>query len=282
MCPTRCLQIVTTGKADVWIDQVSLMPESSRTNGGFRPDLFQAMKDLKPSLIRWPGGTFLNGYQWQDGIGPQVKRKGKKGWDEFEPLSLGIDEFMDLCRRLNAEPLIPLDVKVDSPEAIQSAVDLIEYCNSPATTQWGRLRAENGHPEPYRIRYWEIGNENWGLGTEKYSEMVRTYVPLMKKADPSIRIIVCGSGGLGKEGRGLAWNRDVIERCADLADFISVHHYENADNFATGPARFVEFWREVEKCIARIQKSRDETLRVGMERGHDGLAQRALLRRAAQ
>ena len=253
------LQIVTTGKAAVWLDQVSLMPDSSRTNGGFRPDLFQAMKAIQPTLIRWPGGSFLNGYEWQHGIGLQVQRRGKKGWDEFEPLSLGIDEFMDLCRRLNAQPLIPLDVKVEKPDDIQATIDLIEYCNSPADSKWGRLRAQNGHPEPYRVKYWEIGNENWGLGTEKYSAMVRAYVPLMKQADPSIQIIVCGSGGLSKEGRGLAWDRDVIERCADLADFISIHHYEKADNFGTGPAKFVEFWREVGQCIAR---SKNPTMKL--------------------
>ena len=251
------LQILSASdQTTVWIDQVSFMPDSSRTNGGFRPDLFQAMDALKPSLIRWPGGSFLNGYEWRHGIGPQVQRRGKRGWDEFEPLSLGIDEFMDLCRRLHAEPLIPLDVKTDKPEDIQATVNLIEYCNSPADSKWGRLRAQNGHPEPYAVKYWEIGNENWGLGATKYSEMARAYVPLMKQADPSIQIIVCGSGGLGKEGRGQAWNREVIERCADLADFISIHHYENPDNFATGPARFAGFWREVAQCIAGSKNPR--------------------------
>lgn len=243
------MQIVTKGKGTLWLDQFSLIPGSAKILGGYRPDLFKAMADIQPTIIRWPGGSFINGYQWQDGIGAQKDRIGKKGWDELDPLSFGVDEFIDLCRRLNAEPLIPLAVNIEDSASIKPIIAFMEYCNGDSTTKWGAFRAKNGHKQPYGVKYWEIGNEEWGMGAERYADVVRTYVPLMKKVDPSIKIAVCGSGGLGLEGRGLAYNRTVIEKCADLADYISIHHYENPDNYAKGPKMFEAFWQENAQII---------------------------------
>jgi alpha-N-arabinofuranosidase len=243
------MQIITKGKGEIWLDQFTLTPGSAQKKGGYRPDLLKAMADIQPTIIRWPGGSFINGYNWQDGIGDQKDRIGKKGWDELDPLSFGVDEFIDLCRRLKAEPLIPLAVNIEDSASIKPIIALMEYCNGAATTKWGAIRAKNGHREPYRVKYWEIGNEEWGMGAERYAEVVQTYVPLMKKVDPSVKIAVCGSGGLGSEGRGLAYNRTVIEKCADLADYISIHHYENPDNYANGPMLFEAFWRNNQKII---------------------------------
>jgi alpha-N-arabinofuranosidase len=254
-----CLELLSKGSGTFWLDQFSMIPGAAVKNGGYRPDLFNAMAAIQPTIIRWPGGSFINSYIWQNGIGAQKNRKGKKGWDELDPLSLGVDEFIDLCRNLKAEPLIPLAVNIEDPNSAESIINLIEYCNGATSTQWGALRARNGHPEPYRVKYWEIGNEEWGMGADRYAEVVQTYVPLMKKIDPAMKIAVCGSGGLGLEGRGLAYNRTVIEKCADLADYISLHHYENPDNYAKGPKLFEAFWRENEKLI---RKSKNPQLKL--------------------
>ena len=247
------LRILARAGSDVKLDQVSLMPDSSRSNGGFRPDLTKAAAALHPSIIRWPGGSFVGGYKWKDGIGPQSKRLGKNGWDEWDPLSFGIDEFLAFARRVGAEPVIVIWVgprnKVDRASYLQDAVDLVAYCNSPRDSAWGKIRAQNGHPEPYRVRYWEIDNEIWGMPAAEYVEVLKQFVPAMKKVDPAIRTIACGSGQLG--GRWPEGDLAVIHDAAQLVDYLSIHHYENADRFAEGPAAAAKFWKSLEAEIAQ-------------------------------
>jgi alpha-N-arabinofuranosidase len=130
------LQIVSVGKATLWIDQISLTPDSSLAHGGFRPDLLKAMADLHPAIVRWPGGSFVGNYNWKQTIGPQEKRIGKRGWDEWDPLDFGVDEYMQLMRTLDAEPLIVIYMgpqgAQDRTKFIQDARDFVEYCNGPA------------------------------------------------------------------------------------------------------------------------------------------------------
>jgi alpha-N-arabinofuranosidase len=247
------LRILARPGSDVKLDQVSLMPESYRANGGFRTDLTQAAAALHPALIRWPGGSFIENYHWKEGIGPQAKRTGKNGWDEWDPLSLGIDEFVAFARKVGAEPAIVIWAgprnKVDRASYIQDAVDLIEYCNGPPDSPWGKIRAQNGHPQPYRVRYWEIDNEIWGMPAADYVDLLAQFVPAMKKADATIRIIACGSGQLGTRwGEGDA---AVINGAAQLVDYLSIHHYENPDRFADGPSAAAKFWKSLEEEIAR-------------------------------
>jgi alpha-N-arabinofuranosidase len=234
-----------TGHGNVFVDQVSLRPDSARATGGFRPDLLDAVAALRPPLIRWPGGTFVAGYNWKNAIGPQEKRVGKNGWDELDPLSFGIDEFIALCRKAGAEPLICVNVGLNKPELVRDACDFIEYCNGAVTTKWGAVRAAHGHREPYNVKQWEIGNEMWSIGATNYVEIVRQFVPPMKKADPTIQVSVCGNISFD-----LQWNAAVIAGCAELTDYLSIHHYESPARFADGPAKYAAFWRETGKLIA--------------------------------
>ncbi|MCY3018809.1 MAG: alpha-N-arabinofuranosidase [Planctomycetota bacterium] len=249
------LQIIARGS--VCIDQVSLMSDAARATGGFRPDLLAAVAALRPPTIRWPGGSFVSGYKWKHSIGPQHQRISKKGWDELDPLSFGIDEFMSLCRKLGAEPVICVDMGVDKPELVQDACDFIEYCNGPATSKWGAVRAANGHAAPYRVKYWEIGNEVWRLKPDAYVGVVKQFAPAMKKADPAIQLIACGSGQLG--GHWREGDIAVIEQCAELVDYLSIHHYETPENFAEGPAAAEQFWQTL---AARIAQSKNPKLRI--------------------
>lgn len=261
-------QIMIRGKAEVWIDQVSLMPESWVQAGGFRPDLLQAIADLQPPVIRWPGGCFASAYRWKDGIGPQHKRVSYpiEIWDDRDTNSFGTDEFVALCRKVGAEPLIVVNIGTpqwrqqgDEEQYVQDALDWIEYCNGPADSKWGRVRAANGHSEPYRVKYWEIDNETWGLGAEAYADAVGRIAPRMRKVDPSIKLAACGSAGYGLQGHGLPWNRVIIERCAPLIDYLSIHHYENPDAFAEGPRRYEEFFRRTGELI---RQSRNPNLKI--------------------
>ena len=249
------------GTGTYYIDQVSIMPKSWAENGGFRPDLLQAIADLKPPVIRYPGGCFASAYRWKDGIGPQEKRQPYPFsiWDDLEVNSFGTDEFIRMCRAVGAEPMIVINIGTPmwnvrrtpataDVDWLQEALDWLEYCNGPATSKWGAVRAANGHPEPYNVKYWEIDNE-LETSVEDYVAAVKKFVPAMKAMDPSIKIAACGSwrGNLNERRR---FDSGVINGAAELFDWISFHHYEwDANNFATGPLWLEDYFREIKTMI---------------------------------
>jgi len=249
------IQVAARGKAAVYIDQVSLMADASRKTGGFRPDLLKAIADLRPPAIRWPGGCYASKYRWKDGVGPQHKRGRYPDviWDDIDVNSFGTDEFLRMCRAVGAEPLIVINVGMHAPRGerdayCQEACDWLEYCNGPADSKWGKVRAANGRPEPYKVKFWEMDNEIWNLKPDDYTAVLKQFVPVLKKIDPSITILACGSGQLGHLwGEG---DTTVIRECADLIDYLSVHHYEDAAKYADGPAAAEKFWRSLGEKIA--------------------------------
>jgi alpha-L-arabinofuranosidase len=247
------LRITFNDTGIVFLDQVSMMGQDAIDNDGFRPDLFQAVKALQPPCIRWPGGYFSELYRWKDGIGPQHERGvyPVEAWNDQDVNSFGTDEFMTLCRRLNAEPIIVINTGhrySASPQAeyIEEAKQWLEYCNGPATSTWGAIRAANGHPEPYNVKYWEMGNEIFLTRSASISvNFVKAFVPALKAIDPSIKIIACGSGSFDQN-----WNKTVINQCAKLIDYISTHHYEDIANYQTGVTNYENYAKELEGVIA--------------------------------
>ncbi|MDI6450616.1 family 16 glycoside hydrolase [Anaerobaca lacustris] len=247
-------QVIVPEGGKIWLDQVSMMPRSWEEAGGFRPDLLQAVAEIRAPIIRWPGGCFASPYRWKDGIGPQHKRRvtPREMWDDLDINSLGTDEFIALCRKVGAEPLIVVNIgtpqwndDADIYDFLQDALDWIEYCNGPATSKWGKVRAANGHPEPYNVKYWEIDNETWGMGIDDYIAAVKRFAPAMRKADPTIELAACGSGSFD-----LTWNRRMIGGCGELFEYLSIHHYENPDRFADGPYNYERFIRQTGEIIA--------------------------------
>ncbi|MDO4557583.1 MAG: DUF1080 domain-containing protein, partial [Planctomycetia bacterium] len=208
------------------VDQVSLMPDSAKATGGYRPDLLAAIDALKAPTIRWPGGCFASCYRWKNGIGPQSQRirHPQNIWEDVDVNSYGTDEFLRMCEKLGVEPILVVNGgSWDKPFTaekramyIREACEWIRYCNDPADTEWGRVRAENGHPEPYGVKLWEMDNETWGMGKEEYCSLLEDLIPAVREADPSITILICGSGGLGERNGGQDWNRYVLGRCAGL------------------------------------------------------------------
>jgi len=215
-----CLEIVGRGKGVFRIGTVSLMPADNVY--GMRADTLELLKELDSPVYRWPGGNFVSGYDWKDGIGERDRRPPRKNpaWTGIEHNDFGLDEFMVFCRELDTEPYIAVNSGLGEA---QSAVDELEYVNGGPDTAMGRLRAENGHQEPYGVRWWGIGNEmygNWQLGhmpLEEYVKKHNTFAEAMRAADPSITLV-----GVGRTGK---WSETMLTHCADHMDFLSEHFY---------------------------------------------------------
>jgi alpha-L-arabinofuranosidase len=173
------------GQGNVWVDKLSLMPADNMR--GWRRDVVEAIKDVRPGVVQWGGSTCDPGqYRWKNGIGDRDARIPfpNKIWGRIDPNDVGVDEFCQFCELVGAEPLICLSFS----DGAQSAADLVEYCNAGTNTPWGARRAANGHPAPYRVKYWQIGNEISG-DDANYLAQFGDFVRLMKKTDASVRIL---------------------------------------------------------------------------------------------
>lgn len=264
------LRIVIKSSGDLYIDQVSFMHCSSIDNQGFRVELTEAAKALRPAILRWPGGSFVEHYHFENGIGKQSERKGILRWDDFDPLSFGTDEFIAFCRKVGAEPQIVVPIgyhnyagyapdKDGKRDWLQMALDWLEYCNGDAdTTEWGRKRAANGHPEPYRVKYWEIDNEVWKMDPKLYAEITRLFSIEMKKRYPEIKIIGCGCGRLGREGAGL--DSIMIRDVAEYIDYISPHYYQTLEKYGNNGVE--EYGRYLDKLARWIGKSKNPDMKI--------------------
>ena len=232
----------------VLVDEVSVTTRSGKELGGFRPDIFNAVSELHPTCLRWPGGGYSAQYDWKWGVGPQEKRQRWDHWMwmDYDQNAFGTDEFIRFCREVNSEPVIVVSVGFDRPDEehdaiLENALNWLRYCNAPATDEWGAKRAANGHPEPYNVKYWEIDNEMWEMGIEKYEAAVREFSTAMREIDPDIKIIVCG--GFGEDA-------DFIKRSGNYFDYMSLHHYENANGYASGPQRLGQQYDRYAEMIA--------------------------------
>ena len=206
------VEITVTGRGAALVDFVSLMRADVRRSGMLRPDLLAALRGLAPAFIRWPGGSFASTYKWQDGIGPFASRvyHPNEMWGGYSDYyGFGTDEFLELTRQLGADPLIVLAAPDDKPASVESAMNWVHYLNDPATTTWGRMRARNGHPEPYRVRYFQIDNEpmNNGFTPERYAALVNLYGSRLRQIAPDAVIVACGQ----KRSNDMAWSQKVID-----------------------------------------------------------------------
>jgi len=224
--PLARFAILFNGSGTVWIDQVSLMPGDAVS--GVRADVLEKVKALAPAFIRWPGGNVAQDYHWRWGIGPRDKRPAwiNLSWkNEPEPSDFGTDEFIRFARAAGAEPSITVNVEGRGATADEAAA-WVDYCNGPASSKYGMMRARNGHPEPYGVKYWEIGNEIWGdwvrghSDAATYARNLTRYVAAMRAVDPSIQVIAVGDNDM-------AWNRTVLRVAAarERLDYLAIHHY---------------------------------------------------------
>ena len=188
---------------------------------GFRADVIEALQLLRPSVIRWPGGCYVSAYDWKCGVGKNRVPTYDKAWRVEESHRFGTDEFIKLCRKIGCEPYICTNAGTGTPEAMS---DWVEYCNLEEMGRWAKLRIANGFPAPHRVRYWSIGNENWGgheIGAkdaEEWGRLVRESAKMMLRVDPTIELSAAALPDLD-------WNLNLLRSAGQYLDWISIHGY---------------------------------------------------------
>jgi len=204
----------------IWVGERSKIPNVQ----GLRKDVVEALHRIGPPVIRWPGGCFADAYHWKDGIGPADSRSRRPNiwWGGEDSNEFGTDEFLRFCKSVGAESYICMNMGSGSPE---EAVSWLEYCNYAGNSSYAKQRAENGHPEPYGVKFWGVGNENWGCGgffdPVSYAWEYRRFAAYLKRIEPSIQLIACGHTSRD-------WNLKFMETLRDhlfLIDHLSIHYY---------------------------------------------------------
>lgn len=196
---------------------------------GFRIDVLDALRPMRMTAMRYPGGNFASGYHWEDGVGPKEGRPRVRdlAWQSLEPNTFGTDEFLALCRTMDWTPMLTVNMGTGTPE---EARNWVEYTNIPAGTKYADLRAANGTAEPYGVKFWCLGNEmdgQWQLGhvpADQYAVRAQQAAKMMKDVDRSIELVACGSCGLFMPTY-MEWDRRVLGYLGDYADYVSLHRY---------------------------------------------------------
>jgi len=218
---------------------------------GLRRDVLAALRDLNLRAVRYPGGNFLSGYFWEDGIGPKDQRPRRRSlaWKAIETNQFGTDEFLHFCRELNAEPMLAGNMGTGT---IQDAANLVEYCNAPVGTVYGDLRARNGHVDPYAVKYWCIGNEmdgHWQIGhleASEYGKKALEAAKMMRWHDPSIETVLCGSSS-ARMPTYPDWDRITLEIAWEHVNYHSMHYY--ATNYNNDTASYLALSVDFEHCV---------------------------------
>ena len=210
-------------------------PQSSHADeNGFRKDVLGALRQLRMTAMRYPGGNFASGYHWMDGIGPINQRPTIRelAWQSIEPNQFGTDEFIKMARPMDWTPMFTVNLGTATPE---EARNWVEYCNSPVGTKYANLRTENGSESPYSVKLWCLGNEMdgpWQLGhvpADQYAIRAQQAAKLMKDTDPNIETVACGSCTITLPTY-MDWDRTVLEYIGPFADYISLHRYVGNPN----------------------------------------------------
>ncbi|MEI8224404.1 MAG: alpha-L-arabinofuranosidase C-terminal domain-containing protein [Bacteroidota bacterium] len=203
---------------------------------GFRKDVLEAVKGLKVSHVRYPGGNFVSNYHWLDGVGPKDERipRMELAWARLEPNTFGTNEFIQFCRKVGTEPYLSVNMGTGT---IEEAQRWVEYCNVKEGSYYAELRKKHGFQDPYNIKYWSLGNEMdgfWQMGhlnAEDYSKKAREAAKLMKLTSPDIKLVAAGSSNYRPNADPDEWNATILHELRDVVDYIALHIYVgNPDN----------------------------------------------------
>ena len=237
---------------------------------GFRLDVLEALKPLNIPVVRYPGGNFTSTYHWQDGIGPRESRPRhpELAWGAVETNEFGTDEFMQWCEQLGTEPYLCLNFGTGT---LDEALAWVEYCNGTLDTHYANLRRKNGHAEPYKVKYWALGNEMWGdwqiaqMTSKEYANRAYQWAKALKLLDPSIELILCG-----KEGANV-WDFSVLQQVVkprgmddlgeerkNIVDMHSIHLYTASENHYENVTAPLAAERLIETASAAIDTAHYE------------------------
>ena len=274
------LEITGTGTGSFHIGAVSLMPADNIE--GFRAEVIAALKQLRSGVYRFPGGNFVSAYEWRNAIGDPEKRPSiyDPVWHAVQPNDVGTDEFLTLCRLLGVDPYITVNAGFGDA---WSARELVEYTNGAITTPMGKWRAANGHPQPYHVKLWGIGNEPWGdyqmgaMSIEQYELKHDMFAKAMRKVDPSITLIAGGAmpdvmTGANQSKRiggkfvpdylsTADWSGHMLAHCLENIDMLSEHFYSSSDKHTDlklekkvniGPQSLIE-WERAPATQVRVK-----------------------------
>jgi alpha-N-arabinofuranosidase len=196
---------------------------------GFRQDTLELVRELAVPVVRYPGGNFVSGYKWEDGIGPKEERPKRidLAWSVVETNEVGLNEFSDWARKAGTDVMMAINL---GTRGVAEAMELLEYCNLDQGTHYSQLRRQHGYEKPHGIKLWCLGNEMdgpWQIGhktAQEYGRLANETAKVMKGIDPSIELVVCGSSGSGMPTFG-DWEATVLDHCYENVDYISLHTY---------------------------------------------------------
>lgn len=202
---------------------------------GFRQDVMELVRELDVPIVRYPGGNFVSGYNWEDGVGPREKRPRRLelAWRTIETNEIGVNEFVDWTKKVGAEPMLAVNL---GTRGIDAARNLLEYCNHPQGSYWSDLRRSHGYEQPHGVKVWCLGNEMdgpWQMGhktAHEYGRLAAETGKVMKMFDPTLELVACGSSNRGMRTFP-EWEATVLDHCYDYVDYISLHtYYGNPDD----------------------------------------------------
>lgn len=237
---------------------------------GLRKDVLELVKELKVPIVRYPGGNFVSGYHWEDGVGPKEQRPAKVdlAWQVIESNQFGLNEFADWAKKAGTEVMMAVNLGTRGPE---EAKDLLEYCNFKKGSYYSDLRRKHGYKEPHDIKLWCMGNEMdgpWQMGhktAKEYGRAAAETSRLMKFMDPSIETVACGSSALTMDTFGY-WEDEVLSECYDQVDYLSLHqYYGNRDNDtpeflanSKGMDEFISSVLSIADCVKAKKRSKKQ------------------------
>lgn len=211
-------------------------PESAFADeNGFRKDTIELVKELNVPIIRYPGGNFVSGYCWEDGVGPKEKRPSRVdlAWSVIETNQFGLNEFVEWTKAVNSQVMMAVNL---GTRGVEDAKNLLEYCNFSGNSKYSDLRKSHGYEKPHNIKTWCLGNEMdgpWQMGhktAEEYARLAHETGRVMKMMDPNIELVACGSSSSSMPTFG-SWEATLIDECYDTIDYVSMHqYYGNRDN----------------------------------------------------
>jgi len=242
---------------------------------GLRRDVLELVRELGPTIVRYPGGNFVSGYRWEDGIGPAAERPMRLdlAWRSLEPNTFGLHEFMSWAQLADVEPMLAVNT---GTRGVQEAADLVEYCNHPGGTVLSDERIKNGAADPFNVKLWCVGNEMdgpWQVGQktpDDYGKLAAETAKAMRLVDPTIELVACGSSNRYMPTFG-TWEATVLEHAYDYVDYISMHaYYEETDNLPDFLASAVDMDGFIEDVIAaadyvKAKKHRSKQLKISFD-----------------